>query len=87
MIEPIRRIPRQERLALVQKVQYNLFRLQSKDVYIDLLSDSGTGAMSDTQWASLMRGDETYAGSRSFQRFESVVKEITGELDLLLIYF
>jgi len=86
MVEPIRQISRQERSELAQKAHYNLFQLHSNDVYIDLLTDSGTGAMSDTQWASLMRGDEAYAGSRSFHRFETVVKEITGKICIYLVY-
>ena len=62
----------------LKAANYNLFCIHSKDVIIDLLTDSGTGAMSSEQWAGIMRGDESYAGSVSFQRFEKVVQEIWG---------
>ncbi len=77
-VEPIRHTTRQEREAALQKAGYNLFLLKAEDVLIDLLTDSGTGAMSSNQWAGMMRGDESYAGAKSFYRFEEAVREITG---------
>ncbi|MCH7574784.1 MAG: tryptophanase [Candidatus Marinimicrobia bacterium] len=77
-VEPIRMTGREERRAILARADYNLFALQSDDVLIDLLTDSGTGAMSSNQWSGIMRGDESYAGSPSFARFETAVKGITG---------
>lgn len=77
-VEPIRMTTRSEREAKLREAGYNLFRLHADDVLIDLLTDSGTGAMSAEQWAGVMRGDESYAGSPSFFRFEAAVQDLTG---------
>jgi tryptophanase len=77
-VEPIRWTTREEREKLLSAAHYNLFLLPSDDVLIDLLTDSGTGAMSTHQWAALMEGDESYAGSPSFDRFKNSIQDITG---------
>ncbi len=77
-VEPIRFTTKEERISIMKDAGYNPFLIQADDVLIDLLTDSGTSAMSAEQWAGIMRGDESYAGSRSFYRFESAVKKITG---------
>ena len=78
MVEPIKMTTREERKQILKKAAFNLFLVHSEDVLIDLLTDSGTGAMSAEQWAGMMRGDEAYACSRSFYRFLDTVKSIFG---------
>lgn len=78
MVEPLKVLTRDEREHKIRKAEYNLFNLAAEDVFIDLLTDSGTGAMSDLQWSALMRGDESYAGSRSFLRMKDTITSLTG---------
>ena len=77
-VEPIRQTTREERQRLLREAGYNLFLLKAEDVLIDLLTDSGTGAMSSGQWAGMMLGDESYAGAKSFYKFEAAARRITG---------
>ena len=78
MVEPIRLIDRSEREAALHRAGFNLFGLHAEDVFIDLLTDSGTGAMSQNQWSAMIQGDESYSGARSFFRLEEAIKEIFG---------
>lgn len=78
MVEPIRKSTREEREQWLRECDYNVFMLKSDQVYIDCITDSGTGAMSDRQWAAMMMGDESYAGARSFFNLKNTIKEITG---------
>ncbi|WP_281990211.1 tryptophanase [Aquimarina aggregata] len=78
MVEAINQSTIAQRKVWIKKAKYNLFKLSSDQVIIDLLTDSGTGAMSDKQWAEIMLGDESYAGSKSFEKLETTVKKITG---------
>ncbi len=78
MVEPLRKSTREEREQWLKEAHYNLFNLKSDYVYIDCLTDSGTGAMSDRQWAAMMMGDESYAGSSSFFRLKETITRLTG---------
>jgi tyrosine phenol-lyase len=77
-VESVKFTTREQRQAALAEAGFNVFRLHAEDVLIDLLTDSGTGAMSSAQWGALMQGDESYAGSRSFYRFRDVVQDLTG---------
>ena len=78
MVEPIKLTTPQEREAILRRACFNPFLIPAEDVLIDLLTDSGTSAMSSEQWAGMLRGDESYAGARSWYRFEKVLRDITG---------
>jgi tryptophanase len=78
MVEPIRLTTPDEREAILRRAHFNPFQIPAEEVLIDLLTDSGTSAMSSEQWAGMLRGDESYAGARSWYRFEAVLKDLTG---------
>ena len=78
MVEPIRKSTRAEREQWIREAHYNVFQLKAEQVYIDLITDSGTGAMSDRQWSALMMGDESYAGATSFFKLKGVITRLTG---------
>jgi tryptophanase len=82
-VESVKFTRREDRERALEDAGYNVFRLRAEDVLIDLLTDSGTGAMSSAQWGALMQGDESYAGSRSFYRFEAVVRDLTGFVHII----
>ncbi len=78
MVEPIKLTTPPQREAILRRVHFNLFQIPAEDVIIDLLTDSGTSAMSSEQWAGMIRGDEAYAGGRSWYHFEAVLQDLTG---------
>ena len=78
MVESIYRSTRAEREMWIKEASFNLFNLRSEKVFIDLLTDSGTGAMSDRQWSAMMLGDESYAGASSYYKLKDAIKDITG---------
>lgn len=83
MVEPIRKSTRAEREEWLKAANYNVFQLRAEQVYIDCLTDSGTGSMSDRQWSAMMLGDESYAGATSFYKFEETVRRILGLHDVI----
>ena len=78
MVESIRKSTRSQREQWIKDAHFNLFNLKSDHVFIDLLTDSGTGAMSDKQWSAIMEGDESYAGARSYYKLKEAIEDITG---------
>ena len=85
MLENIYRSTKEQRIHWINVAFYNLFSLKSEQVFIDLLTDSGTGAMSDKQWSAMMIGDESYAGASSYYKFKDAIRDIT-EFDFFLTY-
>ena len=78
VVEPVRRVSQEEREKALADSGFNVFTIPAEYIFIDLLTDSGTSAMSDNQWAGIMHGDESYAGSRNYYHFEATVKKIFG---------
>src|SRR2546421_9613102 len=78
VVEPLRRVTREERERRIREAGLNIFAVPADSIYVDLLTDSGTAAMSDNQWAGMMMGDESYAGSRNYFAFEEAVHSIFG---------
>src|SRR5437867_4069950 len=78
MVEPIKLTTAEQREAALRRAHFNVFQIPAEDVIIDLLTDSGTAAMSSEQWAGMIRGDESYAGARSWYHFENVLRDLTG---------
>ncbi|HSH50126.1 MAG TPA: beta-eliminating lyase-related protein, partial [Bacteroidales bacterium] len=78
MVETIQKSTRKQREQWIKEAKYNLFNLKSEQVFIDLITDSGTGAMSDKQWSALMLGDESYAGATSYYNLKNTIKELLG---------
>jgi len=78
VVEPIKMTTKAERVAILKSAHNNLFKVPAEEVFIDLLTDSGTNAMSDAQWSVMMVGDESYAGAKSFLKFEKAVIDILG---------
>src|SRR5437867_5847714 len=78
MVEPIKLTTAEQREAALRRAHFNVFQIPAEDVIIDLLTDSGTAAMSSEQWAGMLRGDESYAGARSWYHFERVLRDLTG---------
>jgi tryptophanase len=85
-VEAIRRTTRAEREAALARAHYNLFHLNAEEVLVDLLTDSGTAALSAAQWGALLAGDESYAGSTSFRRFHTTVRELFGFEHILPVH-
>jgi len=86
VVEPIHRTSKRDREEALRKAGFNIFQIPAEKVFIDLLTDSGTSAMSDNQWAGLMIGDESYACCRNFYNFESTIKEITGFKNIIPVH-
>ncbi|MBD3234818.1 MAG: tryptophanase [candidate division Zixibacteria bacterium] len=86
VIEPIRMLSRDERVDKIKKASFNVFLLRAEDIFVDLLTDSGTSAMSDNQWSGLMIGDESYAGCRNYFHFEEVIRDITGFRNIIPVH-